>query len=140
MVYSFFLWFFTLVYFPTTETKALTLTVNVSGFPSNAGQAYVGLFNKEKGFPEFGKQYIGKVVAIKNQKCSVQFTGLPAGKYAVATYHDVNKNNKLDLNFFGAPTEAYGFSNNARSMFSAPSFAEAGVSCSANKTISITVY
>lgn len=140
MGYSFLVWLFTLVSIPVSKTNGLTLTVNVSGFPSNAGQAYVGLFNKENGFPEFGKQYIGKVVAIKNQKCSVQFTGLPAGKYAVATYHDVNKNNKLDLNFFGAPTEAYGFSNNARSMFSAPSFAEAGVSCSANKTISITVY
>lgn len=122
------------------EISGATLTVNVSGFSSNVGQAYVGLFNKDQGFPEFGKQYIGKVVLIKNQKCSVQFTGLPPGKYAVATYHDVNKNGVLDLNFFGAPTEAYGFSNNARATFSAPSFSEAGVVCNGNKSISINIH
>lgn len=125
--------------FKQQGSNGLTLTVNVSGFTSNTGQAYVGLFNKEEGFPEFGKQYIGKVVLIKNQKCSVQFTGLPVGKYAVAAYHDVNKNGKLDLNFFGAPSESYGFSNNVRAMFSAPTFGESSVSCSANKSISLTV-
>jgi uncharacterized protein (DUF2141 family) len=139
MIYSFLIWMLAFSPFQQQGSNGLTLTVNVSGFTSNTGQAYVGLFNKEQGFPEFGKQYIGKVVLIKNQKCSVQFTGLPSGKYAVATYHDVNKNGTLDLNFFGAPSESYGFSNNARAMFSAPTFGEASVSCSANKSISITV-
>ncbi|MFM7566373.1 MAG: DUF2141 domain-containing protein [Flavobacteriales bacterium] len=139
MIYSFFIWMLAFSPFKQQGPNGLTLTVNVSEFTSNTGQAYVGLFNKEEGFPEFGKQYIGKVVLIKNQKCSVQFTGLPARKYAVATYHDVNKNGKLDLNFFGAPAESYGFSNNVRAIFSAPTFGEASVSCRANKSISITV-
>lgn len=43
------------------------------------------------------------------------------GTYAVAVYHDLNANHKLDRGMFG-PTEAYGFSNNPRILFSPPSF------------------
>ncbi|MGI9169878.1 MAG: DUF2141 domain-containing protein [Caulobacteraceae bacterium] len=43
------------------------------------------------------------------------------GTYAVAVYHDANANRRLDLGVFG-PTEAYGFSNNPRILFSKPSF------------------
>jgi uncharacterized protein (DUF2141 family) len=50
---------------------------------------------------------------------------LPAGHYAAAAYHDENGNKKLDKNIFGAPTEPYGFSNDARRLMSAPSFDEA---------------
>jgi len=36
---------------------------------------------------------------------------------------------------FGAPTEAYGFSNNARGTFSKPSFSETLVDVSKNRII-----
>lgn len=47
---------------------------------------------------------------------------LPSGEYAVTLFHDVNGNHMLDKNFFGIPTEPYGFSNNARSRFGPPKF------------------
>jgi uncharacterized protein (DUF2141 family) len=37
------------------------------------------------------------------------------------------------------PTESYGFSNNARATFSAPSYQDAKVSCTKDKSINITV-
>jgi uncharacterized protein (DUF2141 family) len=43
------------------------------------------------------------------------------GAYAVAIYHDANANMKFDIGPLG-PTEAYGFSNNPRILFSKPSF------------------
>ena len=43
------------------------------------------------------------------------------GTYAVAVYRDANANHRLDRGMFG-PTEAYGFSNNPRILFSPPSF------------------
>lgn len=43
---------------------------------------------------------------------AVKFAQLPAGRYAVQVMHDANDNGKLDTNFVGMPTEAYGFSNN----------------------------
>lgn len=49
-------------------------------------------------------------------------TGLPPADYAVAVFQDDNGDKKLNKNFFGAPTERYGFSNNARGSFSPPGF------------------
>lgn len=43
------------------------------------------------------------------------------GVYAVAVYHDANANHRFDVGLLG-PTEAYGFSNNPRILFSKPSF------------------
>jgi uncharacterized protein (DUF2141 family) len=45
----------------------------------------------------------------------------------------------MDKNMFGVPTEKYGFSNNARETFSAPSFESASVKVDRQKTIWIYV-
>jgi uncharacterized protein (DUF2141 family) len=69
----------------------------------------------------------------------VVFSKLPAGSYAVAVYHDKKNNKNLEKNYLGIPTEAYGFSNNARRTFSAPSFEEASFMVSDHKIINITL-
>jgi len=116
-----------------------SVTVNATGFPDNVGQAYMGLYRAQDDFPVINKQYIGKVVAISGNKSALIFSQLPKGNYAVAVFHDRNKNGKLDTNMFGVPTEEYGFSNNARNTFSAPSFKDASFTVDGNKTISITI-
>lgn len=116
-----------------------SVTVNATGFPDNVGQAYMGLYRAQDDFPVINKQYIGKVVAISGNKSALIFSQLPKGNYAVAVFHDRNKNGKLDTNLFGVPTEEYGFSNNARNTFSAPSFKDASFTVDGNKTISITI-
>lgn len=50
---------------------------------------------------------------------------LPDGAYALAVFHDCNGNDELDKNFFGAPVEPYGFSNNIRHTFGPPCMKEA---------------
>ncbi|MCF8413904.1 MAG: DUF2141 domain-containing protein, partial [Melioribacteraceae bacterium] len=50
---------------------------------------------------------------------------LAFGEYAIKCYHDVNENRELDTNFFGIPSEDYGFSNNAPATFGPPSFEQA---------------
>ena len=52
-------------------------------------------------------------------------TGLPPGRYAVATFHDRDGNGALTLWPIGLPKEAYGFSNEARGRFGPPGFAAA---------------
>lgn len=121
------------------SAEPISIKVNVSGFPSNKGQAYVALFNTTESFPTYGEQLIGKIVQIQDQSCMVSFNNLAKGSYAVAVYHDVNKNKQLDKNLFGMPTESYGFSNNARATFSAPSFNEAKIDCTKDRSINIQV-
>jgi uncharacterized protein (DUF2141 family) len=47
---------------------------------------------------------------------------VPPGRYGIVVIHDENENQKLDRNFFGIPKEGFGFSNNPRIFFSAPSW------------------
>ncbi len=58
---------------------------------------------------------------------SAVFTNLEPGTYAVIVFHDEDDDGTLDEGLFGAPTEGYGFSNNAEGFFAAPSFKAAGV-------------
>ena len=47
------------------------------------------------------------------------------GEYAISLFIDVNRDNKIDKNFFGIPKEQYGFSNNVMGKMSAPTFDQA---------------
>ncbi len=113
------------------------LNVEIEGMPNTKGNVFIGLFDSSKNFPIFGKQLKGVVVKIEGKKVIYEFKNLAQGKYALAVYHDENKNGKLDKNVFGAPTEYYGFSNNAREIFSAPSFLDASFSLNSDKKVKI---
>ena len=121
------------------SSTSYDLTINVTGFPSSKGEAYIAIYRATDDFPVFGKQYKGKTTTISGNVSQVVFSSIPSGSYAVAVYHDKNNNNVLDKNYLGIPVEAYGFSNNARRTFSAPSFSEAALNLTKNKTIVISV-
>lgn len=66
---------------------------------------------------------------------------LPTGRYAIAVYHDLNSNGKLDKNLLGIPKEPYGFSNDFRPMFSPPDFEDCAITVpisGASVTIKLT--
>jgi choloylglycine hydrolase len=45
---------------------------------------------------------------------------VPKGEYAIAAFHDVNANKKLDGGLFGIPKEPYAFSRNKKGLFGLP--------------------
>ncbi|MGI9192013.1 MAG: DUF2141 domain-containing protein [Chitinophagaceae bacterium] len=102
-----------------------TLIVQVKPVNEARGELSVALYRKPSDFPHPVRVYVAQTPKAVQGTNLVRFTNLPAGNYAAAVYHDENANKKLDKNLFGAPTEAYGFSNNARRLMSAPSFDEA---------------
>ncbi len=113
------------------------LTIKIEGLFSEKGNLHFALYRKSDPFPDFKSTYRNRIVSSKNRQIS--FNDLQQGEYALAVFHDENKNGKLDKNLFGVPSEKYGFSNNARGIFSAPNFLEAAFSLSSDKTISITL-
>lgn len=123
----------------SADNPQVSVTIEVRGFPDNSGNAYVALYRSTDAFPVNGKQFKGVVAPIREKRAEVTFSGLNSGNYAVAVFHDKNKNGKLDKNLLGIPTESYGFSNDARETFSAPSFSSASVELKKNRTISIQV-
>ncbi len=105
--------------------KTHTLYIHISGISKIKGSLFIAVFRATDDFPVFGKQYKGIVKEVDGKSQNYTFDNLPEGEYALAIYQDENRNKILDKNLLGIPTEIYGFSNNARRNFSAPSFQEA---------------
>ncbi len=104
------------------------MTVTIGNIETAKGSLYVALFNNENNFLEDGANPYGKIVPVKSKPtCTVEFDELPFGKYAIAVYHDLNNNGKLDKNMLGIPTEPYAFSNNPAVKWHSPTFQEAAI-------------
>ncbi|MFC5343003.1 DUF2141 domain-containing protein [Brevundimonas staleyi] len=62
-----------------------------------------------------------------------RFIGVPAGRYAVASFQDVNRDGQLNFGgMMGAPSEPWGYSRGARGVMGPPRFEDAAVSVGAN--------
>jgi uncharacterized protein (DUF2141 family) len=87
---------------------------------SKKGWLFAGLYNpgtflKKDPFRKFAAE-------VKGTQMSFQFDSVPKGYYAVAAIQDINRNEKLDANNIGIPTEGFAFSNNAIGNFGPPVF------------------
>ena len=135
--------FIFLVFQPTAISTQKTdsyISVTISGIQEDKGQIRVGLFKNAASFPKQGKQYKGYLIDVKDKKASIKIYNIPKGTYAIGVMHDVNTNEKLDKNWVGYPIELYGFSNDARATFSAPSFESASFYHDGKTTMTIKVY
>ncbi len=118
--------------------KTHKLSIHISGISKIKGSLFIAIFRATDVFPVFGKQFKGIVKEVEGKSQNYNFDNLPEGEYALAIYQDENRNKILDKNLLGIPTEIYGFSNNARRTFSAPSFQEAKFKL--NKDLQQTVF
>ncbi|MHA4871477.1 DUF2141 domain-containing protein [Duganella sp. PWIR1] len=109
---------------------AADLTINVAGVSGADGQIMVAVYNSAETFPS--KPVRGLAVPARDGAVQVKLSGLPAGDYAFAIYHDANNNGKLDRNPVGMPTEDYAFSNNAVGKRGAPRFEDARIALPAD--------
>ena len=98
-------------------------TLNIEGLGKVEGEVRVAVFNSKD---TYTKEPIYKA-ALPVEELSVywEVPELPFGEYAIAVYHDKNKNGKLDKNWLGIPKERYGFSNNAGGKFGLASWEDA---------------
>ena len=92
-----------------------TVTLKIDGVDDPVGEIRIAIFDSENRYLE--NPSLADVVPASQTKIEWQIENLAYGQYAIAVYHDKNKNGKLDTNMLGIPLEEYGFSNNARSRF-----------------------
>jgi uncharacterized protein (DUF2141 family) len=117
------------------QTYAIQLTIeNINPVK---GEIKVGIFNNKYSFLKENEEF--KTIKIKVTQFTEKYTikNLPKGEYAISIYHDKNSDNVCNLNFWGIPIEAYGFSNNCQPLLSAPSFKDCEIDLHSN--ISITI-
>ena len=114
-----------------------TLTVEISEIQGREGAISVGLYTSAESFPETEKSFNGRIMKVTGEKAVATFEDIPAGTYAIAVFHDINSNSKLDTNFLGIPKEGYAFSNNVSGTFGPPDFEDASFKLDGGKTVEI---
>jgi uncharacterized protein (DUF2141 family) len=134
------------------SAAAFDLKVVIDGVRSSTGSILIGLYDSNEHFQVAIKasakvgllndraRLVGISMRAIGGMQSVIFTNLEPGPYAIIVIHDENDNGKLDTNFFGVPTEGYGFSNNAEGFLGPPSFKEVAVTLDqADRTVEIAL-
>ncbi len=109
------------------EPACTGIHVTVLGIRNDVGTVDCALFDAPKGFPVDVLHSATRVMVMKvpSSEARCDFEGIPPGTYALVVLHDENMNGKVDTNWIGIPKEGYGFSNDAKASFSAPSFKDA---------------
>lgn len=109
------------------ESPCPGIHVKILDIRNSTGTVACALFESPDGFPiEFLRSATNvMVIKIRKTQARCDFEDIPPGTYALAVIHDENMNGKLDTNRLGIPTEGYGFSNDAKGWFGAPSFSAA---------------
>jgi uncharacterized protein (DUF2141 family) len=95
-----------------------TIILKVTGFRSERGQVQIAVFNAPEKWPK--DPAYSSTIDVNSPTVTWKINDVPFGDYAVAVFHDENRNGKMDKNLLGIPVEAYGFSNNQRVTFGPP--------------------
>lgn len=118
---------------------AADLEVEIIGLTSEEGDVHIAVYDTPEQFPDSDGMITETHVSISKGRAVMIFRNLNAGRYAIAVYHDANRNHSFDQAIFGLPLEDYGFSNDARVFFAPPSFEEAAFDVSEPRT-KITIH
>ncbi|MFZ9519243.1 MAG: DUF2141 domain-containing protein [Silvanigrellaceae bacterium] len=124
------------------DASASKLVLQISNMRNQIGQICISIFSDENGFPTEGNKAIySKCLANVETTGSkdVEIALLPPGNYALAMFHDENSDKQLNTGSFGIPLEGFGFSNNPRILFSAPSFSECSFAINDAKQTTIQI-
>lgn len=107
----------------TLPAFASQVDVVIENVKSTDGEILVAIYDAPNGFPQDYNQAVMNVgVSASSPKTLIN---LDSGEYAIALFHDVNLDGKMNTNSVGIPTEPFGFSNNPRILFGPPSFRKA---------------
>jgi uncharacterized protein (DUF2141 family) len=90
---------------------------------NDKGVVRCGLFNSKDSWLK--DAFRPSIVKITGKTARCIFKEVPAGVYGISAFHDEDNDGKLNTNVVGYPMEEYCSSNNARNMFSAPSWKDA---------------
>ena len=139
------------------EPRHFTISCEVTGLRNQRGKLHAALFGGAaggKGFPGSDKDAL-KLQMVQADTSSVgagpsgksavytlkfTFADLPAGRYAIAVYHDENSNGKMDTYWYGKPREGAAASNNPHPSFRAPNFKESSFDLSDNQTVTLKMW
>ena len=110
---------------PVYAEETAALTIKVERVSKNRGNIRIALYDGANWGGTNGVPTAGTVVPAIPGETVLVLKDLKPGVYAIKTFQDENKNEKMDFDWFGIPTERFGFSNDAKPKFQQPSFDQA---------------
>ena len=105
--------------------RASDIVVVVMGVRTEKGEVGCALFRSPVGFPGDTEKATAQMHKASVGSVECKFENAAPGTYAVAVFHDLNGDRKVDKNMIGMPTEDWGVSNNVHPRFRTPRFDEA---------------
>jgi len=100
------LWFF-------VPNNYVNQDIEISNLKYEMSAIHMALYTAAEDFPDHPiKTFTYDYLANGNLNCNL--TEINEGKYFIAVFQDLDGNDKLNKNFFGLPTEPYGFSKNVK--------------------------
>lgn len=100
-----------------------SITFEIGNVRNARGKVLVAVCTQGQ-FLKFDCNYNGEAPA-RPGTVRVTVPNVPAGTYAVQSFHDENSNEKTDQGLFGIPKEGVGFSRDARISFGPPKWRDA---------------
>lgn len=101
------------------------LTLSHSGIETRTGAVMVILFDSEDAYNGKGAPVRATKIPAAASDVTMLIEGLPAGRYAIKSFHDIDGDGKMSTNPFGIPVEPFAFSNNAKGEMGPASWADA---------------
>lgn len=115
-------WLLLALLLSVSPVETASLMVHVTGVDVPRGTVMLALFDSPAAF-EAGADPVRRAsIPVTDGPVTWVAEELPEGDYALKAYHDRDDSGALERNGFGAPTEPYGFSNDARGRFGPPSW------------------
>jgi uncharacterized protein (DUF2141 family) len=98
------------------------VTATITDLRSHKGLVAACLTTRRVAFPDCEKDPDALALMVPaSAHVTINFGRVPAGRYAIAVFHDENANGRLDKRLM-MPREGYGFSRNAPVRLGPPSF------------------
>jgi len=107
------------------NSATATLTIRLEHASEKGGNIRLALYDRAHWAGREGETAAGAVVPVTPRETVVVLRDLTPGVYAIKTFQDENKNEKMDFSWLGIPLERFGFSNDAKPFLDQPSFDEA---------------
>lgn len=109
----------------TTAPTRGSIQLTLKNIESTQGSIRVAIYDNEQDFEQQSRALYGEVISdFSTKEKKIQLPLLSYGDYAIAVYHDLNNNNRLDKTLLGIPREPYAFSNNPTAKWSPPTFTQ----------------
>jgi uncharacterized protein (DUF2141 family) len=114
--------------------EPVNLEIAFTGIETQKGNVMMVLFDSEQAFNGQGKPVRAAMIpatapadqaAQKTLTAKTLVQGLPAGRYAIKSFHDIDGDGKMSTNPFGMPIEPFAFSNNAKGNMGPATWADA---------------